>query len=225
MKFPIPNGKTAVAPSLLSADMWRMGEQVKQVEAAGAAWLHVDIMDGHFVPNLSFGPTIPAAIKGKTALPMDVHLMVEYPSKFIEPFFKAGADALTVHIECKEDALALVKQIKSLGIAAGISIKPDTDPSALIPFLPHIDLILVMSVYPGFGGQGYLEKGHENIKAVRALINESGRKIWLEADGGINKETAARAVAAGADALVAGNAVFAAPDPGLAVKDLLEIVK
>lgn len=220
MKFPVPAGKTAIAPSILSADMWRLGEQVKEVEAAGAAWLHVDIMDGHFVPNLSFGPAIPAAIKGKTNLPMDVHLMVEYPSKFIEPFFKAGADALTVHIECKEDPLTLIKQIKALGIAAGLSIKPDTAPETLRPFLEHIDLVLVMSVYPGFGGQGYLEEGHENIKKVRALINGVGRKIWLEVDGGINKDTAARAVRAGADALVAGNAIFAQPSPAGALKEI-----
>ncbi len=220
-RFPLPDGKIAIAPSILSADMWRLGEHVKAVEAAGAKWLHVDIMDGHFVPNLSFGPCVPASIKGKTSLPMDVHLMVEYPSKFIEPFFKAGADALTVHIECSEDSLALVKQIKALGIAAGLSIKPDTAPDTLKPFLPLIDLVLVMSVYPGFGGQGYLEKGHENIKKVRSLINESGRKIWLEVDGGINADTAPRAVAAGADALVAGNAIFAQPDAGKALQEIL----
>jgi ribulose-phosphate 3-epimerase len=218
--FPIPagrapgpqKGKTAIAPSLLSADFFKLGEQIKECEAAGADWLHVDIMDGHFVPNLSFGPAIPASIKGKTALPMDVHLMVEKPSMFIEPFHKAGADLITIHIESADDTLAVIKKIKALGLPAGISIKPDTSPDKIKPYLDLIDMVLVMTVYPGFGGQGYLEEGHENMKAVRRLIDGAGRAIWLEVDGGVNAQTAKRALEAGADALVAGSAVFCAKE-------------
>ena len=206
--FPKPSGKTALAPSLLSADIWRAGEQIDAAQKAGADWLHLDIMDGHFVPNLSFGPAVCAGINAKTTLPLDVHLMVEYPGRFILPFFKAGADNITVHIESRDDTAAVLKEIKKLGAACGVSIKPHTDAAKIKPFLDILDLVLVMTVEPGFGGQAYMDAGEKNITAVRRLIKESGRKIWLEADGGINKETAPRAVKAGADALVAGHAVF-----------------
>ncbi|MCL2888578.1 MAG: ribulose-phosphate 3-epimerase [Elusimicrobia bacterium] len=225
MSFPLPSGKTALAPSILSADIWRLGEQVTAVQNAGADWLHLDIMDGHFVPNLTFGPAVCKSLKGKTALPLDLHLMVEYPSKFILPFFKAGADNITVHIESKDDTYAVLKQIKDLGLCCGVSIKPHTDAAKIKPYLDIIDLILVMTVEPGFAGQSYIPAGEKNITAARRLIKESGRKIWLEVDGGINAQTAPRAVKAGADALVAGYAVFGA-ETGIetAIKDFKKII-
>ncbi|WP_428898067.1 ribulose-phosphate 3-epimerase [Parelusimicrobium proximum] len=223
--MPKPDGRIAIAPSILSADIFKLGEQIKEVESAGADWLHVDIMDGHFVPNLSFGPHVVKSIKGKTSLPMDTHLMVEYPFNFVEPFAKAGADSLIIHIESKDDTALVLEKIKNLGLPCGLSIKPNTDYTKLRQYMDIIDIVLVMTVQPGFGGQGYLEEGHENIIKVREMIKESGRKIWLEADGGINEDTALKAVEAGADALVAGNAVFGAVDPAKALKDLKEKIK
>ena len=219
-KMPAANGKICVAPSILSADLWRLGEEVKAVEQAGADWLHVDVMDGHFVPNLSFGPSVVSSLNGKTDLPLDVHLMVEKPLLFIESFARAGADLLTVHIEAKDDVAETLSQIKRLGVKTGVSIKPDTDPEVLRPLADELDLILVMSVYPGFGGQAFLPESENQIKRVREIIQASGRKIWLEVDGGINPQTAARAVQAGADALVAGSAIFKAADPVLALKQI-----
>lgn len=219
-KIPPANGRISIAPSILSADLWQLGEEVARVEKAGADWLHVDIMDGHFVPNLSFGPAVVRSLKGKTTLPLDVHLMVEHPEQFIEPFAKAGADLLTVHVEANTDACQTLKQIHGLGIKAGVSIKPDTDTAVLQPLLVYTDLILVMSVYPGFGGQAFLPGAPERIKQVRKLINESQKNIWLEVDGGINAQTAREVIAAGADALVAGNAIFSAKDPVQALSQI-----
>lgn len=219
-KMPCANGKISIAPSILSADLFRLEQDVRTVEAAGADWLHVDIMDGHFVPNLSFGPSLVGCLNGRTTLPLDVHLMVQYPGRFIEAFAKAGADLLTVHLEASEDIRAALQRIKSLGVKTGISIKPDTKPEALAPYMDLLDLILVMTVYPGFGGQAFLPQSPAQIKGVRELIRQSGRNIWLEVDGGINKDTAAIAAQAGADALVAGNAIFKAADPVLALKQI-----
>ncbi len=219
-KMPAVNGKISIAPSILSADLCHLGKDVSRVQQAGADWLHVDIMDGHFVPNLSFGPAVVRSLKQHTDLPLDVHLMVKYPLQFIEPFAKAGADLLTVHIESQDDTFAALKAIQALGVKTGVSIKPDTNPVLLKPLMDFVDLILVMSVYPGFGGQAFLESAPAQIHEVRQLINASGRNIWLEVDGGINAQTAPLAIQAGADALVAGHAIFSSADPALALKQI-----
>ena len=219
-KIPPANGKIYVAPSLLSADLWQLGQDVQRVEQAGADWLHVDVMDGHFVPNLSFGPALVRSLKKNTSLPLDVHLMVEHPARFIEPFTKAGADLLTVHLEAQDDVKDVLKQIHALGIKAGVSIKPDTDVRSIIPVLEETDLILVMSVYPGFGGQEFLPEAPERIRQIRQLITKTNRPVWLEVDGGINAQTAREVVQAGADVLVAGNAIFSAKDPAVALKQI-----
>ena len=218
--FPAANGKISIAPSILSADLFRLGEEVRSVEMAGADWLHVDIMDGHFVPNLSFGPAVVRSLKGKTTLPLDVHLMVEKPSQFLEPFAQAGADLLTVHLEAQDDLKSTLNRIHQLGLKAGVSIKPDTDPQLLAPVLSETDLVLIMCVYPGFGGQSFLPGSPALIERTRTLINASGRSIWLEVDGGINAQTTPLVTQAGADALVAGNAIFSAADPVSALNQI-----
>ncbi len=214
------NGKIIVAPSILSADLWHLGQDVQVVREAGADWLHVDIMDGHFVPNLSFGPATVKSLNGRAQLPLDVHLMVRRPMQFIASFAKAGADMLTVHIEAEDDIKEALLTIKKLGVGAGLSLKPDTDPARLEPFLDLLDLVLVMTVQPGFGGQSFLPSSPQQIASVRQAITQSGRRIWLEVDGGINAQTAHEAAKAGADALVAGNAIFAAADPKKALLDI-----
>lgn len=218
--MPAVNGKISIAPSILSADLCRLGDEVFRVEKAGADWLHIDIMDGHFVPNLSFGPSVVRSLKGYSNLALDVHLMVTNPLHFIEPFAKAGADLLTVHVESQDETVEALQAIKELGVQTGVSIKPDTDPNVLKTLTDYIDLVLVMSVYPGFGGQTFLESSPAQIRAVRQIIDASGKSIWLEVDGGINAQTAPLAIAAGADALVAGHAIFSSADPALALKQI-----
>jgi ribulose-phosphate 3-epimerase len=197
-----------IAPSILSADFARLGEEVAAVDTAGADWIHVDVMDGHFVPNLTIGPVVVKALRRTTAKPFDVHLMISPIDPFLDAFAEAGADTITVHPEAGPHLHRTIQHIRTLGKRAGVALNPATPPEAIDYVLDDIDLVLVMSVNPGFGGQAFIDSQLRKIEAVRRRIDQSGRAIDLEVDGGIDRETAARAIDAGADALVAGTAVF-----------------
>lgn len=198
-----------IAPSILSADFARLGEELRAVAAAGADWIHVDVMDGHFVPNLTLGPMVVKALRPWTTLPLDVHLMVTPVDPWLEPFAAAGADILTVHPEAGAHLHRTLQAIRALGKRAGVALNPATPPEAIDYVLGEIDMVLVMSVNPGFGGQAFIDAQLDKIRALRRRIDACGRKIDLQVDGGINAQTARAAVAAGADVLVAGSAVFA----------------
>ena len=198
-----------IAPSILSADFAALGEEVRAISAAGADYVHVDVMDGHFVPNLTIGPGVVKALRPHSPLPFDVHLMIAPVDPYVPAFAEAGADIITVHPEAGPHVHRTVQLIRSLGKKAGIALNPGTPVEALDYLLDAIDLVLVMSVNPGFGGQSFIESQLAKIAAVRRRIDASGRAIELEVDGGINPDMAARAVAAGADLLVAGTAAFA----------------
>lgn len=209
-----------VAPSLLSADFACLGKELKAVTKAGADMIHIDVMDGHFVPNLTFGPCVVQGIRPCTNLPFDVHLMMTNPSEFIDTFAKAGADSITVHLEAGESVPDLISKIKKAGCGVGLSIRPGTNISALIPYLPEIDSVLVMAVEPGFGGQRFQKQAIARIAALKELI---GRKpVRISVDGGINDVTAPACVVAGADVLVAGSYIFGAKSYMKAIQTLKE---
>ena len=216
----MPPAPVRIAPSLLAADFARLGEEVRAVEAAGADWLHLDIMDGHFVPNISFGPVVVQALRRHCRLPFDVHLMIAPADPYLEAFARAGADLISVHPEAGPHLHRTLQTIKALGKRAGVVLNPATPVTAVEHVLDLCDLILVMSVNPGFGGQSFLEGQVPKIAALRRMIDASGRDIALQVDGGITAETAPRCIAAGADVLVAGTAVFGAPDYARAIAAL-----
>jgi ribulose-phosphate 3-epimerase len=197
-----------LAPSILSADFAHLGEQVKAAEAAGVDYIHVDVMDGHFVPNITIGPLIVQALRPVTALPLDVHLMIEKPERYLADFVKAGADILTVHVETCPHLHRTIQQIKELGIKAGVTLNPATPLASLEEILPDVDLVLIMSVNPGFGGQSYIPGSTAKIARLRRMLDEIGSAAELEVDGGVNPATIGEVVAAGANVLVAGSAIF-----------------
>ena len=213
-------GRITIAPSLLSADFARLGEAVALAERGGADLIHFDVMDGHFVPNITIGPPVLASLARVSRLPIDVHLMIEHPDGFVQAFADAGAASITVHVEAVVHLHRVVHLIKSLGVKAGVALNPATPVSALDDIAGDVDYVLVMTVNPGFGGQTFIPRSESKVRAVRALLRRENSAAPIEVDGGIDVRTAPRIVAAGADILVAGNAVFGSPDPERAIRDL-----
>ena len=210
--------RTLIAPSLLSADFSRLGEEIRAVEAAGADWLHFDVMDGRFVPNITVGPVVLEGVARAAQIPVDVHLMVREPDHLLEAFVTAGADLLTVHVEACTHLDRTLRRIRELGARPGVSLNPATPWTAVEPVLGLVDLVLVMSVNPGFGGQSFIETSLEKVARLREALDARGSMAHLEMDGGIGPGNAAAAAAAGADVLVAGSAVFRARDYGDAIR-------
>lgn len=214
-----------IAPSILSADFAVLGEQVRAVESAGAEFLHIDVMDGHFVPNITIGPLVVKALRPHTGMVFDVHLMIENPDRYINDFAVAGADIITVHAETCPHLHRTLQAIKQAGKMAGLALNPATTPGELEYVLPLLDLVLVMTVNPGFGGQEFIAAMLPKIRQVKALLEKEKPGVLLEVDGGINAATAPGAVRAGAGVLVAGSAVFGAADPAAAVRRLKEVAR
>jgi len=209
--------KTIISPSILSADFANLERDIKKVEDAGADWLHVDVMDGHFVPNITIGVPVVKSIKNVSRIPLDVHLMIENPEKYIPAFADAGADILTFHYEAADDVNKTVELIKSYGVKAGISIKPKTAPDKILEYLPIVDLILVMTVEPGFGGQKFM---HECAEKLPIIKQKAGENLIIQVDGGINAETARICTGYGANSLVAGNYIYKSDNINTAVASL-----
>lgn len=206
-----------VSPSILSADFANLERDIKRIEDGGADWVHVDVMDGHFVPNITIGVPVVASIRKVTKLPLDVHLMIENPEKYVEPFVKAGADILTFHYECGTDIKKTIDFIKSFGIKVGLSIKPKTTPDVVFPYLKDLDLLLVMTVEPGFGGQKFMQDCADKIPVIKEKAPEN---LIIQVDGGINAETARICTSYGANSLVAGNYIYKSADIKSAIKSL-----
>lgn len=219
-RFPLPvpaPGHVRVAPSLLAADFARLADEVQRIAAAGADVLHLDIMDGHFVPNLTIGPALVEALRRTSALPFDVHLMVSHPGRFVTPFAEAGADSITFHVEGADPVAEVLARIRAAGCATGLSVRPNTPADALLPWLDQIDLVLVMTVEPGYGGQHFIYEMLDKIEAIRGMLRDDQR---LEVDGGINPQTARLCAQKGADVFVAGENIFGSHDIAAAIADL-----
>ena len=219
--LPLPLGRPSIAPSVLSADFACLKKSMRGLERS-AGWVQLDVMDGHFVPNLSFGPHVAKGLRAVTPLALDAHLMVERPGMFIKPFADAGVSLITVHEEAGDDIGACLKKIRALGLKCGLALRPKTPLSRALKYLKQLDLLLLMTVEPGFGGQEFMGGLVPKIAAARRAIGESGLPVWLQVDGGINERTALTAVKAGADSLVMGSAVFSSPDPAGFVRRLDE---
>ena len=212
--------KKKIAPSILSADFSRLDHEIEEIEKGGADWVHMDVMDGHFVPNITFGPMVVASVRKITKLPLDVHLMIENPDKYIEPFSKAGADIITIHIEASIHLNRTIQFIKDQGCKVGVSLNPATPLSTLDYVLPDVDMVLLMTVNPGFGGQKFIPSMLPKINRLHEIIIKKGVKVEIEVDGGINLNTIREASAAGANIFVAGNAVFSTEDYGKTIREL-----
>ncbi|RFU63226.1 ribulose-phosphate 3-epimerase [Peribacillus saganii] len=209
-----------IAPSILSADFSRLGEEIRDVEAGGADYIHVDVMDGHFVPNITIGPLIVEGIRPVTKLPLDVHLMIENPDRYIEAFAKAGADYITVHVEACPHLHRTIQLIKSLGVKAGVVLNPATPVSTIQQIIEDLDMVLLMSVNPGFGGQNFISSTLRKIREVKEMADSKGLQLEIEVDGGINAQTAKLCVEQGATVLVAGSAIFNQLDRKAAIENI-----
>ena len=212
-----------LAPSILSADFAKLGDEVGAIEKGGAHLIHVDVMDGHFVPNISFGAVVMKSLVGHTKLPFDVHLMIEAPEKYMKDFVTDQTAYVTVHWEACPRILEMIAQIHSYGLKAGVSINPDTDVEVLLPILDQVDMVLIMSVFPGFGGQAFIPDALDKIKKLDALRKEKGYSFDIEVDGGINKQNIRQVLEAGADIIVAGSSIFKTPDVEQTTRDFIDM--
>ena len=212
-----------ISPSVLAADFTRLGEEVRKVQLAGAQYIHLDVMDGIFVPNISFGIPVIASLRKCSDIIFDVHLMITEPQRYVEDFANAGADIITIHYESCDDPESVIEQIKSLGCRAAISIKPATPASAILPLLDKLDMVLVMTVEPGFGGQKIIFEALDKVKEIRAYALQNGIDIDIQVDGGITPENLKYATAAGANVIVAGSAIFRAEDPADAIEQMIAV--
>jgi len=214
-----------IAPSILSADFSRLGEEIKAVEGVGADWIHVDVMDGHFVPNITSGPVMVEAIKRATELPLDVHLMIENPDQYLEDFVRAGSDTLTVQAEACVHLHRTIQAIKALGVKAGVALNPSTPISTIEWILEEVDMVLIMSVNPGFGGQKFITQALQKIKELKSMIRAKNLDVLIEVDGGINLKTIESVAKAGADVFVAGSAIFGSSDYGETIREFRSLIE